>query len=66
MGATFDLPLSQVREIRKESGSEGPSKYVLVTVDGKEFWLTSNFGNPAARFARELRRICPDVMWREK
>lgn len=65
MGATFDLPLSQVREIRRESGMEGSSKYVLVMDDGKEYWLTGNFGNPAAALARELRKICPDATWRE-
>ena len=65
MGATFDVPLSNVREIRRESGFEGASKYVLVTIDSKEYWLTGNFGNPAGRFIRELRSLCPDAKYCE-
>ncbi len=65
MGATFDVPLSTVREIRQESGMEGGSEYVLVTTDGKEHWLTGNFGNPVSRFVRELRRLCPGARYCE-
>lgn len=55
MGATFDLSLEQIREIREESTTGGGPKYVLVSVDGAEYWLTTNFGNPAWRFVNEVR-----------
>jgi hypothetical protein len=65
-GNTFDIPLAHIREIRRKSGGEGADKYTLVTADGHEYWLTSNFGNPAGAFARELKVACPHTTWIEK
>ena len=64
-GRTFEIPLAEVREIRRKSESDFADKYTLVTADGHEYWLTSNFGNPAGAFAREIRVACPTAKWCE-
>ena len=65
MGATFDIPLTELRAIRKDTMGEGASRFYLVTSDGGEHWLTGNFGNPAAAFAAELKSRCPRIQWTE-
>ena len=62
MGSTFDLPFTELREIREEPRMEGGPKYVLVSTDGVEYWLTEYFGNPAWRFVREIRKLCPKLI----
>ena len=46
-GNSFDLPTTDVTKIVHDDG-----KITLISVDGMEYWLTANFGNPAGRFAQ--------------
>ena len=57
LGDSFDPALDELAAIRRDSFSE---KYLLVTRDGKEFWLTSNFGNRLRRFVEAIRQLRPD------
>ena len=58
LGDSFDLALDELAAIRHDSVGE---KYLLVTRDGKEFWLTSNFGNRLWRFVEAIRQLRPEV-----
>ncbi len=58
LGDSFDLALDELAAIRHDSFGE---KYLLVTRDGKGFWLTSNFGNRPWRFVEAIRQLRSEV-----
>jgi hypothetical protein len=61
MGQTFEIPIDEIVEIHKERFSEGRPSYRLKTKDGKLYWLTTNFGNPARSFVNELQQLRPEI-----
>lgn len=63
MGDSFSIPISEIDEIHVDSAGEGHPKYRLTTKDGKNYWLTCNFGNPAGRILDELRKLRPDARY---
>lgn len=62
MGSTFDLALSDLKEIRQRPGMESSNEFLLIDNNGGEHWLTSNFGNPAWRFVEAIKTQRPEVV----
>ena len=62
LGDSFDLALEELAAIRHDSFGE---KYLLVTRDGREFWLTSNFRNRPWRFVEAIRQLRPELPYRQ-
>lgn len=58
MGNTFDIPLSELREIVVHTNR---SKIVLVDSSANRWWLTFNFGNPAWKLVEGIRKRCPGL-----
>ncbi|MCR9201752.1 MAG: hypothetical protein NXI04_24160 [Planctomycetaceae bacterium] len=56
MGSTFDLELMDIQRIIHSDG-----RISLRNGTGDEVWLTSNYGNPAARFAQLIVDANPAV-----
>ncbi|HBE67742.1 MAG TPA: hypothetical protein DDW52_06290 [Planctomycetaceae bacterium] len=61
MGASFDLPLNHLLEIREDFRMQGGPQYFLVCKNGAEYPLSNNFGNPAWKFVEAIQEICPSV-----
>ena len=55
-GHSFDLLLTEITKITIDDG-----KVTLIAESGEEFWLTSNYGNPAGQFVQLIEQSAPSV-----
>jgi len=59
LGESFRVAVSEIEGLEESSG-DSPSWYVWAK-DGRRYWLTSNYGNPAFRIVQKLRDLRPEL-----
>lgn len=56
LGSSFDLLISDIARIKIDDG-----RVRLYSTSGEDYWLTSNYGNPAHRFVQLLVEANPAI-----
>lgn len=59
-GESFSISLDDISEIEKDDRSDTTAWYICDR-SGQRYQLTTNYGNPAARFVEELRKLRPEI-----
>ncbi len=59
-GESFSVSLDDISEIEKDDRSDTTAWYIR-NRSGQRYPLTTNYGNPAARFVEELRKLRPEI-----
>lgn len=62
-GESFELKIDEIEfiEIKQFAGSNFGGDYYLHDLKGREYWLTLNYGNPAARILDRLEQLNPKI-----
>ncbi len=56
-GSSFDLLIADLVRITEDDG-----RLTLISANDEQYWLTSNYGNPAGRFVELLTQCNPSIV----
>lgn len=61
-GQSFKIRVAEICRIEKEVESEESCRWYLVDAEGRRYWLTSHYHNPAEKFVEAIKEINPHVV----